>query len=92
MENLKQYFDCEGIILREGDSVEVQAVPDLSGMSETSLKETLPIFEYAVGKRYIINWLEENGLVQLDIEIPKGSHEGLHSIFIEPWLLKKLNE
>jgi len=86
---LKFKSDCNGRPLFVGDKVRVCKVPDLKGMSEVGIRESLPVFRYAVGKIAKIGWFD-NGLAQLDIVIPVGSHKGFHGIYIEPWLLKKV--
>ncbi|MEX2607833.1 MAG: hypothetical protein WD708_10850 [Kiritimatiellia bacterium] len=42
--------DVKGNYLKVGDTVRIIGVPDLSGMTPECLQESLPIFEYLVGK------------------------------------------
>ena len=69
--------------------VRVCAVPDLKGMSEEALKEALPAFRYAVGRKFRICRFDDYGCAGIDFVIPVGSNKGWHSIYVETWLLKK---
>lgn len=64
-------------------------MPNLSGMSPDTLKETAAVFRFAVGRYFIVTGFDEQGYASLDITIPLGKNRGLHTIWIEPYLLKK---
>lgn len=88
MKQLHAPKDTNGLPLRAGDRVRVTAVPDLTGMSEKSIAESLPVFEYLVGKYKRITRFDEFGLAWLDFAIPSGPHRGMHGVAIEPFLLQ----
>ena len=83
------YRDAAGARLKVGDTVRVLGVPDLSGMSSACLAESLPVFQHLVGKYIRVREFDEHGLAWLRFRIRKGLHAGLHSVGIEPWLLKR---
>jgi hypothetical protein len=83
------YKDAAGERLKVGDTVRVLGVPDLSGMSSACLAESLPVFQHLVGKYKRVREWDEHGLAWLQFRIRKGPHAGLHSVGIEPWLLKR---
>ena len=70
--------------------VRVCAVPDLTGMSEEARKEALPVFRYAVGRKFRISCFDDYGCAGIDFVIPVGSNKGWHAVYVETWLLKKL--
>lgn len=88
---IKGKSDCGGMPLKIGDKVRVCAVPDLTGMSGEGLKESVPVFKYAVGKCFYIDSFDQYGFAEIDFGIPTGQFKGMHSIVIEPYLLKKSN-
>ena len=81
-------IDATGRCLRVGDLVRVIGVPDLSGMIRIRRARSLPVFEYLVGKYKTVREFDEYGLAWLHFRISKGPHRGLHSVAIEPGLLK----
>jgi hypothetical protein len=83
------YRDATGERLEVGDTVRIIGVPDLSGMSSACLAESLPVFQHLVGKYKRVREFDEHGLVWLGFGIRQGPHVGLHSVGIEPWLLKR---
>lgn len=83
--------DRSGRPLFIGTRVRVCAIPNLTGMSPDTIKETTAVFRFAVGRYFIVTGFDELGYASLDITIPLGKNRGLHTIWIEPWLLKKSN-
>jgi hypothetical protein len=81
-------LDATGHPIRVGDPVRVVGVPDLSGMSRAGLEESLPIFRYLLGKYKRVAEFDRNGLACLSFRIREGRHRGLHSVYIEPGLLR----
>ena len=81
--------DVTGERLNVGDIVRVIGVPDLSGMSVECRAESLPVFQYLVGKYKRIAEFDEYGMAWLWFKIRKGSHAGFHSVGIEPYLLRR---
>lgn len=68
--------------------MKVIGVPDLSGMAPSSLEESLPVFEYLVGKCKTVEEFDEYGLAWLRFVIRIGPNKGWHSVAIEPHLLR----
>ena len=66
----------------------VIGVPDLTGMSPECRAESLPVFEYLVGKYKRVQEFDEFGMAWLSFKIRKGPHAGYHSVGIEPYLLR----
>ena len=86
-------IDKNRIPIRINDIVKVIGIPDLSGMSKECIKESLPIFKYLCGKTKKVTGIDkQNGLIELSFRILKGKNKGLHSIFIEAFLLEKNND
>lgn len=80
--------DAKGELLKMGDMIRVIGAPDLCGMSEDRQTESLPVFQYLVGKYKRIKKFDEHGFAWLYFEIRKGANSGLHFVAIEPYLLK----
>lgn len=81
--------DVAGERLKVGDIVRVVGVPDLTGMSTDCRAESLPVFQYVVGKYKRITEFDEWGQAWLGFNIRKGPSAGYHSVGIEPYLLRK---
>lgn len=92
--NRKKFLpgDAFGRQLYVGSRVRVCAVPDLSGISDDARRETAAIFRFAVGRAFPIQGFDDVGLAELELRIPVGENRGLHTIWIEPYLLKKLHQ
>ena len=82
--------DWEGRLLRAGDRVRVCAVPNLRGMSKQGMKESLPAFRYARGRTFVIRCFNAFGCAAMDFAIPFGEHRGMHTIYVEVALLKRV--
>jgi hypothetical protein len=80
--------DRDGRRLRPGDIVRIVGVPDLSGMHHDARAETLGVFRHLLGRYKRITGFEW-GEARLDFRIARGRHRGYHTVWIEPWLLKK---
>ena len=87
---LKAKSDFNGRLLNADSIVRVCAVPNLKGVSVVGVKESLPIFQYAVGKKFPIIAVDSSGFVELELNIPFGPQKGMHTLFIESYLLQKL--
>jgi len=80
-------IDALGKKIQIGDMVRVIGAPDLKGMHPSGRRESLPVFRYLVGKyKRVVGF--DHGLIQLSFRIRKGKHKGLHSVWIEPELLR----
>ena len=65
-------------------------MPDLSGMSERGRTESLPVFEYLVGRYKRVAPFDEYGCARLDFAIPSGKLRGRPEVGLEPFLLQVL--
>lgn len=83
-------FDVTGRRIKVGDVVRVIGVPSFEGMSEEVLEEcrTREVFEYLVGRYKRVSEFDQYGCAELFFTIPKGRERGMHSVAIEPWLLR----
>jgi hypothetical protein len=82
--------DTFGKPLKVGDWVRLCRLPDLSGMSKNGIVESIPAFRFAIRHSARISYFEDDGLVCLNLLIPIGLHKGVHSIFVEPYLLRRI--
>ena len=81
-------IDTTGKKIKVGDFVRIIGVPDLSSMALEQRNESLPVFEYLVGKYKKVREFNQFGLAELQFVIPKGVRRGWHSVAIEPNLLR----
>lgn len=90
---MKRYrrVDVTGSRLRIGDSVRIIGVPDLVGMSQSSRRESLPVFRYLVGKYKRIQGFDQFGCVELSFIIRSKTNRRSvsHGIWLEPFLVRK---
>ena len=84
--------DAAGRRLPAGDRVRVLAVPDLSGMAPASRAESRPVFEHLVGTYRRVHGFDRQGNAELVFRIRRGPDQGLHWVWIEPWLLRRVPE
>ena len=89
---IKARRDINSKLLSEGDIVFICNIPDLSGMSSDNAKSLLPIFRYALGKKFKVSWFEDLGLAAIDFHIHFGDNRGNHTIFMEPYYLNKVSK
>ena len=80
-------IDKNGARFRVGDIVRIVGVPDLSGMSKRALRESLPIFQYLVGKYKRVVGFDRLGS-EFVFRILDGRNKGTHAVSIEPALLR----
>ena len=80
--------DRNGHVIHVGQKVRIIGIPNLSGMSERSIAESRPVFEYLVGKYKTVAAFNELGLAELVFGINSGPCKGHHTVFIEPFLLQ----
>ena len=83
-----QRKDVRGERVHVGDMVRIIGVPDLAGMSPECRAESLPVFQFLVGKYKRVEDFDEFGMAWLTFKIRKGPHAGYHSVGIEPYLLR----
>lgn len=83
-----QNKDANGERVKVGDRVRIVGVPDLAGMHPKSRVESLPVFQYLVGKYKRVEEFDEFGFAWLRFKIRKGPYAGHHSVAMEPYLLK----
>ena len=83
-----QNKDANGQRIKVGDRVRIAGVPNLSGMAPEQRAESLPVFQYLVGKYKRVEEFDQFGFAWLRFKIRKGPHAGYHSVAMEPYLLK----
>jgi len=74
--------------LRAGQVVRIVGTPDLGDMSEDARRESAPVFEHLLGRYEKVAGITDLGLVELSFRIAAGPHAGLHTVWIEPHLLR----
>ena len=80
--------DRNGQRIKIGDSVRIVGVPDLSGMSKDCLAESLPVFQYLVGKYKRVMGFDEYGCAEFSfIMYHRDAERGWHTVWVEPFLL-----
>jgi hypothetical protein len=80
--------DATGAPVRVGDMVRVLKVPDLSGMRPRGRRESLAVFEHILGTYRRVVAFNSLGWPELSFRILNGPHSGLHTVWIEPELLR----
>jgi hypothetical protein len=81
-------IDATGKRIRVGDIVRIVGVSDLKGMKPKYRRESLPVFKYLVGKYKKVEEFDKNGQAWLTFIIRKGPSRGMHSVGMEPFLLR----
>ena len=81
-------IDATGKRIRVGDTVRVVGVPDLKGMAPKQRRESLPVFKYLVGKYKKVEEFDPYGCAWLTFIIRKDPSRGIHSVAMEPFLLR----
>jgi len=81
--------DCAGRKMHAGDLVRIVGLPDLSSMPAITLRESEPVFRYLKGKYKKILSFSQNGLAEIEVRIRKGKLSGLHTVWLEPYLLRR---
>jgi len=83
-----QNKDSTGERIKVGDRLRIVGVPDLAWMAPKYRAESLPVFQYLVGKYKRVEEFDQFGFAWLRFKIRKGPHVGYHSVAMEPYLLK----
>jgi hypothetical protein len=81
--------DCTGKKIYAGDLVRIVGYPDFSGMSHRTRRESEPVFRYLRGKYKKIRSFSQNGLAEIEFRIRKGKLSGLHTVWLESYLLRR---
>jgi hypothetical protein len=68
--------------------VRVVKVPDLSGMRPRGRRESRAVFEHIIGTYKRVVAFNSLGWPELSFRILNGPYSGLHSVWIEPDLLR----
>lgn len=84
--------DRDGRRLKVGDVVRVVGVPALSGLTEASRRDCLPVFRHLVGTYRTIAGFDALGFAEIFFRIQSGAKQGMHWVTIEPFLLKRREE
>lgn len=80
--------DIAGVVIRTGDLVRIVDIPDLSGMSPRARRASRRVFAHIVGRCKRVAAFNEAGWAELSFRILKGRDRGLHTVWIEPTLLR----
>jgi hypothetical protein len=80
--------DSTGVVIRKGDVVRVLSVPDLSGMRPRARRDSRAVFEHILGTYKRVVAFNELGWPELSFRILHGACAGLHTVWIEPELLR----
>ena len=80
--------DATGRAIDVGDRVRVLAVPSLAGMSPDAAEESRVAFEHVVGRYVRVRGFDDRGFVEVAFRVRAGPLAGLHSLWIEPGLLR----
>jgi len=83
-----QFADVSGRRLRAGDYVRVVGVPNLAGMNPRDRQYSDAVFRHLRGTCKRIAGFDQWGNVELFFRIRRGPLAGVHSVGIEPWLLR----
>lgn len=81
--------DASGLSLAPGDVVRVVGLPDLGALSADDPLHTRDVFAHLLGTYRRIADFDGLGHAHLDLRIRRGPLAGLHSVWIEPWLLRR---
>jgi hypothetical protein len=80
--------DVGGCAIRVGDHVRVLGTPSLPDWSARARRESEAVFRHIVGTRKRVTGFNELGWVELMFRIRAGPHRGLHTVWLEPHLLR----
>ena len=78
--------DSTGRQIRVGDVVRVVATPDLPADGQAD--EMCAAFRYLVGRYKRVVDFDDEGFAMLVFRMPGDAPNELHSVTIEPWLLR----
>ncbi|HEY9841564.1 MAG: hypothetical protein ACAI44_30820 [Candidatus Sericytochromatia bacterium] len=81
-------IDRNGKTIRVGDIVRIVGVPDLSGMRPDCLEESLPVFEYLIGKYKRVSGFDDYGNAEISFRLRNDEGYLWHIVWLEPWLLQ----
>jgi hypothetical protein len=81
--------DCTGHKIFVGDLVRIVGLPDFSQMPGRVRKESEPVFHYLKGKYKRIRSFNQIGWSEIVFRIRNGKLAGLHTVWIEPSLLRR---
>lgn len=81
--------DCRGLSISPGDVVRIIGLPNLSQMSGRTRKESEPVFRHLKGKYKKVCSFNHIGLAEIEFRIRDGKLAGLHTVWIEPSLLRR---
>jgi hypothetical protein len=80
--------DARGVEIRVGDLVRIVRIPDLSGMPRRRRRESRPVFEHILGRDKRVVAFNTLGWPELSFRIRTGPQAGLHTVWIEPELVR----
>lgn len=82
-------YDALGQPLMPGDIVRVIGTPDLCGMRPADLRRARAAFAHLVGTYRRIDGFDREGLAEIFFVVRRGALRGIHSVAIEPFLLRR---
>jgi hypothetical protein len=80
--------DATGRVIRTGDVVKVLGVPNLARMSHRAHRASRRVFAHIIDTYKRVAGFNEIGWVELSFRILHGPDAGLHTVWIEPELLR----
>ncbi len=81
-------LDDRGKPIRVGDVVRVMGIPDHAGWTSAQTKFSLGVFRHIRGSCKRVAGFDQYGHAELFFAIRGGKNRGLHSVALEPWLLR----
>jgi hypothetical protein len=81
--------DAAGRTLKPGHVVRVVGAPELKGISGAALREARAAFRHLIGTYRTIDSFDRYGFAEIFFRVRRGRLAGLHSVAIEPFLLRR---
>jgi hypothetical protein len=80
--------DVTGALIRAGDVVRIVGAPNLSKLHPRARRDSQPVFEHIAGTYKRVRAFNELGWLELSFRILDGPSAGLHTVWIEPELVR----
>ena len=81
-------LDVRGRLIKKGSRVRIVGVPDLSRMSQPHRGKTESVFRHICGMCKWVDGFDSYGNAEIFFTIRTGPNRGIHSVAIEPFLLR----
>lgn len=85
---MSKRLDATGRPVRVGDLVRIVGLPDLAGMRPAARRESARVFEHILGTYKRVRGFDRHGHAELYFRIVRGRSAGLHTVWLEPHLLR----